>query len=248
MHASDDKRYPLAQTKRPLQPRRAVSKKDFRLPRPYRRQLFNEEPERLTRLQVGMLAFSGLTIATLLAVFALMAQESERSPEGKVIVAAARLEPVETAEAELVSYSAPVAQSAPPLPPALQPGVPTAPAFQAATVQSLSGKTLKNAKPKAKPPIRLAYAPKQPWLNARAKAILAAREKKLNPPRKQAVPTAPAPDPDVALIAAILLLTPAPIPTTGPAVAMELSGRVQGTCAPAMASEHDCAGLHKLKP
>ncbi len=107
MHSPDDKHYPLAKAKRSPQPRRAVHKTDFSLPKPYRRQLFSEEPERLTRLQKGMLAFGAAMITTLVGVLALLANESDHSPEGKIIVEAARLEALDEAEAQLASYPAP---------------------------------------------------------------------------------------------------------------------------------------------
>ena len=107
MQSSDDKHYPLTKTKRSPQPRHAVSKKEFSLPKPYRRQLFSEEPERLTRLQMGILAFAALMITTLLGVLALLAHENDLSPEGKLIVAAAELEAVESAEAQIASLASP---------------------------------------------------------------------------------------------------------------------------------------------
>ena len=249
MHSSDDKHYPLAKAKRSPQPRRAVSKKDYSLPKPYRRQPFSEEPERLTHLQVGMLGFAGLAIVTLLGVLALLAHESDRSPEGKMIVAAARLEPVDDAEAQLASYPAPPTPAEAPLPPALLHGVRGPELVQAVTAPARpAAKPKAKAKAKTKAPTRLASVPKKPQQHARVKPALLARAKKTTPPRKAPAVTAPAPDPDVALIAAILLLTPAPVPASTPAVALEFAGRAQATCAPAVPKDPACTELHKLKP
>ena len=249
MHSSDDKHYPLAKAKRSPQPRRAVSKKDYSLPKPYRRQPFSEEPQRLTHLQVGMLGFAALSIVTLLGVLALLAHESDRSPEGKMIVAAARLEPVDDAEAQLASYPAPPAPAEAPLPPALLHGVRGPELVQAAPARpAAKPKTKAKAKAKAKAPMRLAAGPKKLQPHARVTAALLARAKKARPPRKEPAVTVPAPDPDVALIAAILLLTPAPVPASTPAVALEFAGRAQAPCAPAVPKDPACADLHKLKP
>ncbi|WP_426211019.1 hypothetical protein [Massilia sp. TWP1-3-3] len=254
MHASDDKPFPLAPTKRSPQPRRTVSKKDFSLPKPYRRQLFSEEPERLTRLQTAMLTLGALLVAAVLAVLALLAQESDHSPDGKVIVAAARLETVDSVEAQLASLPPPAAPAEPPVPPALQHEARTAGMLPTQTPATrMHPATKPKAKAKARQPTRLAGAPKKPALHGRALAALLEREKKIRPAPMKPAPreptlTIPAPDPDVALIAAILLLTPAPLPASAPAVAMELAGRAQGTCMPVTPKDHGCAELHKLKP
>jgi hypothetical protein len=261
LHSPDDKHFPLAKAKRPSRPRRAVSKNDFSLPKPYRRQLFSEEPERLTRLQVGMLAFAGLMITSLIGVLALLSHERERSPDGKVIVAAARLESVEAAEAQLASYAPPVPPPEAPLPPALLHGPRTADPVQAAkppappralAVSKLKAKVTTKAKAKAKPkqPTRLALGPKKPVKRTQAMAALLAREKKAKAPRKIPAVTVPvpAPDPDVALIAAIMLLTPAPVPASAPSVSMELAGRAQKACVPAIPKDPACTELHKVKP
>lgn len=249
MHSSDDKQYPLAKAKRPPQPRRAVSKKDFSLPRPYHRQLFSEEPERLTRLQMGMLGFAALMIATLLGVLALLANESDHSPEGKMIVAAARLEAVESAEAQPAANPTPAAPAEAPTPPALQHGVRSGvPAHAARTLAPARARAAVKPKEKAKPAPRLASFPKKAPPAVRATPALLAREKKPKPPRKEPAITVPAPDPDVALIAAILLLTPAPAPASAPPVAIELAGRAQASCAPAIPKDPACTELLKLKP
>ncbi len=254
MHSPDDKHYPLAKAKRTTQARRAVTKKDFTLPKPYRRQLFSEEPERLTRLQKGMLAFGAAMITTLVGVLALLANESDHSPEGKIIVEAARLETLEEAEAQLASYPAPPKPAETPIPPALARG-PHTPALTKVTKSPVAARAQLAAKAKAKAKTkakamqatRLASAPKKP-AQARTAPALLAREKRPNPAHKAPAMTAPVPDPDVALIAAILLLTPTPIPASSPPLSVELAGRAQASCAPAMPKDPTCTELLKLKP
>lgn len=248
MHSSDDKNYPLATPKRPSQPKRAVSQQDFKLPKPYRRQMFSEEPEGLTRLQIGMLGFGALLTATLLAVLALLAKESDHSLEGKVIVAAASLETVEPAEAHVAAVPA---LSVATIPPALQEGARSAvPARASAPAPERTPIALKPPF-KEKKQALLAGLPKKPS-HLQAMTALLAREKKRKPPRSEPVVSHPAPDPDVALITAILLLTvapaPAPAPAATPAVAMELAGRTPLICTPATPKHLACTELHMAKP
>ena len=232
MHASENKQFALAKTKRPAQPRRAVSKKDFRLPKPYRRQLFSEEPERLTRMQVSLLSFAALMVSTLLGVLALLAHESDLSPEGKMIVAAARLETVQAAHVQPV-----------------QPVLPAAPAAPAAPAQVAIPPALQHEPPivvpayavRALPVVRTRLAAKS-HVNARPATRVA------NAPAARIAVTVPAPDPDVTLIAAILLLTPAPVPAFAPPVAMELAGRAQAPCAALIPKDPACPDLLKSTP
>jgi hypothetical protein len=148
LHSPDDKHYPLAQVRRAPQPRqRGVRKKDFSLPKPYRRQLFYEQPDRLTRLQVSLLGFAGLMVATLVGVLALLAHESEHSPDGKLIVTAP--------EARRTAYSAPPARAESELPPALRHGPRTPPPLKAKPAPRLAAIPVK-PKPPAPAPDRAA--------------------------------------------------------------------------------------------
>jgi hypothetical protein len=147
LHSPDDKQYPLAQIKRAPQPRqRAVRKKDFSLPKPYRRHLFYEEPDRLTRLQVSLLGFAGVMVATLLGVLALLAHESEHSPDGKLIVIAP--------EARRTSYPAPPAATESDLPPALRHGPRTPPPVKAKPAPAPRLASLPRKPKQAPPPIK----------------------------------------------------------------------------------------------
>ena len=195
MQASDDKPYPLASINGAPQPKRAVSKKDFRLPRPYKRQLYSEEPARLTRLQVSLLGFAGLMVATLIAVLVLLADEKDRSPNGKpIVVAAADLEDLQPVQAQRTVFPAELAQSRSDVPPALR-QLPVASVAPKAAI-------------KAKPALR---------------AMRRSRLPPALPSRPHALPPVLPPDPDVALIAAILLLTPAaPTPASVAPLSMEL--------------------------
>jgi hypothetical protein len=147
LHSPDDKQFPLVQIRRAPQPRqRAVRKKDFSLPKPYRRHLFYEEPERLTRLQVSLLGFAGVMVATLLGVLALLAQESEHSPEGKLIVIAP--------EARRASYPAPPARAESDTPPALRHGPRTPPLVKATPAPRLASLPRKPKPPPPPPPAK----------------------------------------------------------------------------------------------
>ena len=230
MHASDDKQFPLAKAKRTPHSRRAVSKKDFALPKPYRRQLFSEEPDRLTRLQVSLLGFAGLLVTTLLGVLALLAHETERSPDGKVIVAAARLEDIEPGPTPLPSFPPPlfpppraVAEAS--LSPALRQGT------RMVALPAAVGKPLEHTGRMTTvklDPVRMTSAVVTAQSRSRVVAALPLRARKVKMVRKAESTTtpapAPAPDPDVVLITAILLLTPAPAPAVVPAVSLELPG------------------------
>lgn len=237
MHSPDDKQYPLGQPKRARLPRRAVSNKDFSLPKPYRRQLFCEEPDRLTRLQISLLAFAGLLIATLTGVLALLAHESERSPQGKVIVAAARLESAEQVEARLASFPAPTVRIAQDLPPAPR----TRPVVKARPIP----KELPPVTPKMRPAALPALAFKKAAPAARAPVAVPARDKKRKPaPRREAPQPVPVRDPDEDLITAILLLTPAPL-RAAPASTESLVRPTQ-ICTGTVVKD-DCVDVHKIK-
>lgn len=147
MPSPDDKHFPLAP-----RPRRAVSKQDYRLPKPYRRQLFSEQADRLSRLQVSLLGFAGLMVLTLLGVLALLAHETAHSPEGKLIVAAS----VPAPHARRAAYPARPARPDGELPPALRHGPRTAPP---AKVQAKARPPRKNPPPPAHPPSVPAPAP-----------------------------------------------------------------------------------------
>jgi hypothetical protein len=147
LHSPDDKQYPLAQIKRAPQPRqRAVRKKDYSLPKPYRRHLFYEEPDSLTRLQVSLLGFAGVMVATLLGVLALLAHESEHSPDGKLIVIAP--------EAQRTSYPAPPARTESDLQPALRHGPRTPPPVKARPAPRLASLPRKPKPPAPLPPAK----------------------------------------------------------------------------------------------
>lgn len=252
MQSPDDKQYPLAKATRRPQSRRSVSKKDFTLPKPYRRQLYSEGPERLTRLQLSLLGFAGVMVSTLIGVLALMAHESERSPDGKLIVAAARLEPVaqvDQAEAQFTAFAAPVTQPEREHEPEhelpLRRNARVAALLPPQPVNRLQS-ALKSLKPK--PVEKVVRFPKKPPQHARITAALLGRDSKGKLLRPQLVASAPAPDPDVALITAILLLTPTPVPAAAPSVSMELAGRGHSVCAPTVPKESNCMDLHKTKP
>lgn len=258
MQSTDDKKLPLAKmVRRPLS-RRTVSKKDFTLPRPYRRQLFSEEPEKLTRLQLSLLGFSGVMVSTLFGVLALFAHESERSPDGKLIVAAARLEQVEHAEQAEAQHTAFITQPA-------EPAAPVQPAELVKTTEPAQPAQPAQPEPQTPPPARVAQllAPvkakpangtpgirKKPFQHPRIIAALLGRDSKLKPLRlaPAAFAAARAPDADVALITAILLLTPAPVPVAAPAVSLELTGHGHLACLETISKKSHCLDSHRENP
>jgi hypothetical protein len=228
LHSSHEKSYPVAKLKRPEQPRRAISKKDFKLPRPYRRQVFSEAPERLSRLQVSLLAFAGVMVVSLLGVLALLAQESERSPDGKIIVVAERATGGKAIADEAITFPP---MRTPPVP--LLPPMPRAPGMPPQLARPGAGQ---------KPPLHLIKPPRKA---APQRHVLARLPAKAAHARKERATPATVPDPDVALITAILLLTPPPAPPALPSLAPELAGRHPAVCTSIVSS---CADLHKMKP
>jgi hypothetical protein len=255
LHPPDDKLLSLARPRQAPQPRRAVRKNDFSLPKPYQRRLFSEEPERLTRLQKGLLAFATLLVATLAAVMALLAHENARSPRGKVIVAAARLEslePPEPPETQLLSYPSPAPMSAAPAPASAAPPIRATPPALAGDGPALPAPPVPRAvrAKAAKPARKLVAASKQPLPRARAAAALLAREKKSRPRplRKAPVRSAPPADPDVVLITAILLLAPAPAPAAASAPPTGMSGPAHPACPSAGPRDTGCANVQPAKP
>jgi hypothetical protein len=170
LHSPDDHPTALTTLKRPASPRRAISKKDYRLPRPYQRNSFSDEPRRLSRMQMSVLAFALLMAATLLALLALFANEDAHSTDGKLIVEA---------------------DSVPPAP-----------------TQPVQPVHLHVARPAGRKP---AAAPRALPVVAK-KSVLAPRPGKVRLAPAAAPAIEPAADPDVELIAAILMLTPSPPP------------------------------------
>jgi hypothetical protein len=157
----------------------------------------------------------------------LLAQESERSPEGKVIVVAERAS-AEAAAGEPIAFPPMRVPPAPLLPPMQR-----APSLPPALARPAAGQKL---------PLHLIKPPKKAAPQRHLLARLPAKTAHL---RKARITPAAVADPDVALITAILLLTPPPAPPALPSLAPELAGRQQSVCTSLLSS---CADLHKMKP
>lgn len=255
MQSTDNKQLALAKAARRPQLRRSVSKKDFTLPKAYRRQLFSEGPERLTRMQLSLLGFAAVMVTTLFAVLALLAHESDRSPDGKLIVAAAKLAPAERAapavpaEAQPAAHalhSAQAARPAQPTPPvqkatAMPPVPSVSPVLRSAPVLAALPPV------KAKPLPAITGVRRNPTPHPRIVAALLSRDSKAKPIRPQPVTPVRVLDPDVALITAILLLTPAPAPAAVPAISLELVGRNQAACLAPIPHDGACLDLPEGK-
>ncbi|MES2016950.1 MAG: hypothetical protein V4484_10685 [Pseudomonadota bacterium] len=86
MFPSDEQPYPLSSN--PPAPRgRSISVRDYKLPKPYRKKRFVEDPTPMSPLRMGLLVFSGLVIVSLVAALAVLAKENLDSPPLLVIAA-----------------------------------------------------------------------------------------------------------------------------------------------------------------
>lgn len=162
MPPTDDQHFPLPS----VRTRRSISVRDYKLPKPYRKKKFVEDAQPMSPLRIGLLVFSGLVIASLVTVLAMLARDNLDAPQLLVV-------------------------SAPKPAPALAPVLPEPPAPAAAA---------------------LAQRPEAPAQRpaARPAALPAAVPRRHEEPAPRI--DAPAADPDVVLITAILMLTPPSLP------------------------------------
>ena len=201
----DEKHYPLAAPTPAPRGRRSISARDYSLPKPYRKKKFVEDEPELSTLRKGLLAFSGLVIASLIAALALLAKENFDSPPVLVIAAPKPAAPLPVALAEAPA-------------PAFLP----MPAPARSPMAAVHGR---EDPPQA--------APHRPTLLSSAARL--ARSTHVAP-----VPEVPAPDPDVVLISAILLLTaPSAAAPDDPALA---------ACTATTMSDSGCPAIHGMKP
>lgn len=81
------KPYPLAANKAAPRAGRSLSKREFALPKPYRRKRFVEDGVGMSRLRMVALSMSALAIAGLIAALALLVKENLASPPIPIIAA-----------------------------------------------------------------------------------------------------------------------------------------------------------------
>lgn len=181
--------------------RRAIVALSHGKPRPYRRQVFNEEPFRLSRLQIGLLMLGATVIGGLILTVAVIAQEHANATRGKIILAA----PIDAPAPRLAVQALPRVALAPePAPaPAPAPDLPIA-----ITPPLLDDAAMPFPEPRS-PPLRL------PRSQVDKPAVRVAAPTRRPTPRPVAPPAerlvrAALADPDVDLIATILQLTPQP--------------------------------------
>ena len=98
MPPADNTHYPLSAATPAPRARRSISARDYSLPKPYRKKRFVEDEPKLSTLRKGLLAFSGLVVASLIA--ALLAKENFESPPVVVIPAPKPAAPLPVALAD----------------------------------------------------------------------------------------------------------------------------------------------------
>ena len=100
MPPADNTHYPLSAATPAPRARRSISARDYSLPKPYRKKRFVEDEPKLSTLRKGLLAFSGLVIASLIAALALLAKENFDAPPVVVIAAPKPAAPMPVALAD----------------------------------------------------------------------------------------------------------------------------------------------------
>ena len=207
--------------------RRAISALSHSKPKPYRRALA-DEPFRLSRVQIALLALGATVIAGLILTVAVIAQEHANATRGKEIItaqAAASAPPVQAVAARPLTFpDVPppmLDDSALPIPAPRTPPLREPPAG-AGMAQEL---TLPRTVPAALLVLSGTSGPSVPAPPPRATARLALH-------------TAVVPDPDVDLIATILQLTPPPEPADLP----------NAVCTPAEVLDNTCGIPRGMRP
>lgn len=187
-------------------------------PRPYRRHMFSDEPHRLSRVQIGLLAFGATMVAALILSIAVIVQEHSNAERGKEIVAAQPPSlPVYAPPTRSVGSTAILRDDS--SLPATEPEVAHAPL------------------PRLRPP-PLVRPPARPSVTPASTGALPHTARNRAPVLPKRAPPAPV-DPDVALIASILELTPPSATQT------DLSGAV---CTPAEVLDHGCGHPQGMRP
>lgn len=184
MRPSDEKKYVLVSQRSKLKPRRALSVRDYSLPKPYRKPVNGEEYQGRSRTQFALLALAGVLIAGLVGALALLAHENVTTPRARPVVAA-------TGEPGRDGVLAP----------AVFPGMPADPLALPAQKKTPAGARL--------PPPGLAGSSTPSRRAAVAAGIAAhAAPRETSASALEDPSAAKESDPDVVLLTAILMLTP----------------------------------------
>lgn len=251
MSPTDKKDHALVTQKMKSRSRRTAGAQDYTLPKPYRRTAGPVDRPPRSKSTLAMLALAGLLIAGLIAELIAIVQENMRVRKLPVIAAivpearptvrpgvAAPPATQEMARADLVSAPAPDPVQAlahhganPEATPAATPDIAPAPA----PALALASPTEPNPSTTGELLPASTRAPR-PIAATRAAAPPPKRPRPIRTVAKPAV-SAPAPDPDVVLVTAILMLTAKP----------ELTERVS-VCDPGMAKEATCTDIHGMVP
>lgn len=217
MSPSDKKDYALVTQKMRPRLRRTVNTRHYSLPKPYRRKGLPEEPPRWKR-KLAFYVVSGVVIGTLVSLIADLAESSRRERKLPIIAAHSGSESasaVRTAPATAAPYDAGAAVL-PDVPapyeslnePAPAPVVDVRPVALAIDTLPTAFQPADVA-PAAIAPVGVSPLPepgRRPLPALAAAAMVPG--KRVKPARHPGGETAPAPDPDVVLISAILTLAP----------------------------------------
>lgn len=254
MSTHDKKDYALVAQKMKSRSRRTAGPQQYTLPKPYRRTAGPDDRPARSKSTLAMLALAGLLIAGLIAELVAIVQENMRVRKLPVVAAivpevrppvlpAAATSPAApemTPAAAFPAVPAPAPEPAPmpasaPEPVLAQappePAVTHAEAVEPALAPEPEAERHASTTPATLPAPALEARPPMPV----APSVLAL--KKIRPGRTVVKPAAPAPDPDVVLVTAILMLTAKP----------DLSEQVT-VCDPGMAKEASCTDIHGMVP
>ena len=264
MSTHDKKDYALVAQKMKSRSRRTAGPQQYTLPKPYRRTAGPDDRPARSKSTLAMIALAGLLIAGLIAELVAIVQENMRVRKLPVVAAivpevrppvvpAAATSPAAPDMTPAAAFPAVPAPSPAPMPapapePALaqappEPGVTRAGAVDPALAPEPAAEHHAGMTPaslpapghEARPAVPAPPAmPTRPAMPA-APPVLAL--KKVRPGRTVVKPAAPAPDPDVVLVTAILMLTAKP----------DLSEQVT-VCDPGMAKEASCTDIHGMVP
>lgn len=208
--------------------RRAISALSHGKPKPYRRPAYSEEPYRLSRVQIVLLALGATAVAGLVLTVTVIAQEHANAMRGKDIIAAAL--PASSRMATRETRAQVVASSI------RFPAAPTPPVLDDAALHIVSPLTLPMRRAPVSsmpPPLTLPRAQQLPSVQQRATRPPAP------PSPSPVVPAARAIDPDVELIARILHLTPAPV--------KDAAVPLPSACTPAAVLENLCVQTQGMR-
>ena len=228
-------------------PRRTGSAHHYTLPKPYRHTAPPDEQPATSKSKLAMLALAGLLVAGLVAELVALVQENMRVRKLPVIAAMA---PEMPAPGALVPAPLPPVPAAAPVP-SRAPGLSPQESAVAGGIsgESDAGPVLAGSDPQPAQAVEPELAPEPAAegdqrgtpvpvkVAAPPRAPAGGAMTKTRRPRVPSKPAAPAPDPDVVLVTAILMLTAKP----------ELPEQVT-VCDPGIAKEATCSDMHGMTP